>query len=65
MKKEKKNIKVQIRISDREKFMINYLIELDPNFNLSQFFRNKLKEHCVGCGLHEDEFGLGMNFKIG
>jgi hypothetical protein len=45
MKKEQRNLTVQIRITPSEKQMIETLRSENKEFNISKFFREKLVSH--------------------
>jgi len=63
MKKENRDIKVQIRITNAEKVLLDKLVETNRELTISRIFRDSIHENCEKFGIKEDA-GVG-NFTIG
>jgi len=63
MNKEKKDVKVQIRITSSEKALLSKLLETNKDLSISKLFRDSLQEYCKKYGIKDDS-GVGT-FTIG
>ncbi len=64
MDKEKKNVKVQIRITPTEKALLDKLMATDKELSISILFRDTLHANCEKLGIKIDDKGVG-SFTIG
>jgi hypothetical protein len=54
MDKEKKNVKVQIRITSTEKALLAKLMATNKDLTISKLFRDSLHENCQKFGIKID-----------
>jgi len=52
--KEKRDIKIQVRITSGEKALFFRLMEVKKDFNISKLFRDSLYENCKKHGIKTD-----------
>jgi len=62
MKKENRDIKVQVRITSSEKQMIEQIRDINSEMTVSKLFRESLHKYCQEHGIKSKSVG---NFVVG